>query len=132
MRVWQCVLAVILFVVTSVARADTVTVNDEHGGLLMWYQWQWARFAAQKVNVRIAGPCVSACTVLLGYIPRKDICVTPKASFGFHLATMQFATDDLWRAYPEDIRAWINKHGGLTYQVIWLQVPELYKYFRKC
>ena len=118
--------------VTSVATAKTVEVNDPNGGLVMWYQYMWSKLASENVNVRVAGPCVSACTILLGYIPRDHICVTPGASFGFHLATMQFATDDLWKAYPEDIRSWINQHGGLTRQLIYLQGPTLLKLFHKC
>jgi hypothetical protein len=114
------------------ARAKTVEVNDPHGGLLMWYQWMWSKLGAEKVNVRIVGQCVSACTVLLGYIPRENICATSNASLGFHLATMQFATDDLWKAYPADIRAWITQHGGLTYNLLWLQGPALYKLIHKC
>jgi hypothetical protein len=126
-------LAAILAFATSVARAETiVNVSDDHGGLLFAYQLQWAGLATQKVSVRIAGPCVSACTVLLGYIPRENICVTPNASLGFHLATMQFATDALWRAYPQDIRAWIEKNGGLTYQVIYLHAPAIYRFLQKC
>jgi hypothetical protein len=136
MKAWQSTLfAVVVAIIglgTSGARAGTVDVLDEHGGLLMAYQLQWANLAAQKVNVRIVGPCVSACTVLMGYIPRKDICVMPKASFGFHAATMQFATNDLWRAYPPDIRAWITQHGGLTSQLIWLQAPHIYRFFKRC
>ncbi len=123
---------ILLSLAASGARAKTVEVNDPHGGLLMWYQWMWSKLAAEKVSVRIVGQCVSACTVLLGYIPRENICVTPSASLGFHLATMQFATDDLWKAYPADIRGWITQHGGLTSNLLWLQVPVLYKFIHKC
>ena len=49
------------------------------------------------VNVRIVGPCQSACTVLLGHIPRNRICVMPGPSFGFHLAHLPPATATLWR-----------------------------------
>jgi len=132
MRAWQLFLVAILWFAASTARAETVDVSDDHGGILFLYQMQWSKLGAQGVNVRIVGPCVSACTVLLGYIPRKNICVTPKASFGFHLATMDFATQDLLRAYPSDIRSWIDEHGGLTHQVLWLQPPSLYRFFHKC
>ncbi len=55
------------------------------------------------------------------------------ATFGFHLATMQFATEQLWKAYPQDIRAWIDRHGGLAFfQILWMQAPETYRFFRKC
>ena len=70
--------------------------------------------------------------MLLGYVPRKNICVTEKGVLGFHLATMAFATKQLLEAYPDDIKAWIDQHGGLTYQVLWMQAPETYHYFQKC
>ncbi len=132
MRAWRCFLIAILSLVTSAASAETVEITGDWGGFLFAYQIKWAKLAEQKPDVRIAGPCVSACTVRLGYIPRDNICVTPNGSLGFHLATMQFATDDLWKAYPEDIRTWIEQKGGLTYQVMWLQAPDLYKFFHKC
>ena len=67
--------------------------------------------------MRISGVCLSACTILLGYVPRKNICMTDKGVLGFHLATMEFATRQLMEVYPDYIKAWIAKRGGLTYQV---------------
>lgn len=122
----------ILALGTSAARAETVYISDDHGGLLSAYQMQWATLGSQGVKVRIAGPCVSACTVLLGYIPRKSICVTSSASLGFHLATTDYATRDLLSAYPADLRLWIEQHGGLTFQLMWLQAPDIYRFFRRC
>jgi hypothetical protein len=74
----------------------------------------------------------SACTVLIGYIPRQHICVAPGGYLGFHWATAGFATQELWSAYPSDIRLWISQHGGLSDQMLWLQAPSIYRYFRKC
>jgi hypothetical protein len=71
-------------------------------------------------------------TILLGYIPRERTCVSPRASLGFHLAARDFVTEDLLRACPLDIRLWIEQHGGLTHQIIWLQAPDIYGYFRRC
>ena len=132
MKAWHAVLASILLVAPSLANAKTVQIFDDRGGLVIAYQMQWAMLAPQRVNVQIAGPCVSACTILLGYIPREKICVSSRASLGFHLATPDFVTQDLLRAYPLDIRLWIAQHGGLTHQIIWLQAPDIYGYFRKC
>jgi hypothetical protein len=70
--------------------------------------------------------------VLLGHIPRAKICVTPAASFGFHLAHLQSATATLWAAYQPDIRAWITAHGGLHPDRMWMRAPDTYKYFRRC
>lgn len=132
MRFWQCCLVFILSLVASLARAETVEITDDRGGLVFAYQLKWEQLQTQKVNVRIAGRCLSACTIFLGYIPRRDICVMPNAALGFHLATLPSVTKQLLDEYPEDIRAWIDQHGGLTFQVIWMQAPEIFHYFRKC
>lgn len=133
MRLRQCLLAAIVSFVPSLASAEVIEVSNDLGGFVFLYQQRWEKLAAQKVSVRVSGRCTSACTVLLGYIPRKDICVTPNGSFGFHAATMQFATDQLWKIYPEDIRAWITQHGGLTFfNILWLQAPDVYRFVHKC
>ena len=132
MRVWQLLLVIFLSFSTEAARAQTIDVSDYHGGLINAYQNQWTTLAAQGVRVRIVGPCVSACTILVGYFPRRNICVMPNAYLGFHWATTAFHTQELWNAYPPDIRLWISQHGGLTNQMIWLQAPNIYRYFRRC
>lgn len=114
------------------AHAETINVSDDHGGSVAAYDARWAAIAARGANVRIVGPCQSACTVLLGHIPRRRICVTPNASFGFHLAHLPSATATLWHAYQPDIRAWIKAHGGLTRDFIWMRAPDIFRHFRKC
>jgi hypothetical protein len=114
------------------AQAETINVIDNHGGRVVEYDARWRALAQRRVRVRIVGPCQSACTVLLGHIPRGRICVMPNASFGFHLAHLPSATATLWRAYQSDIRAWINAHGGLTPSFIWMRAPDIFRYFHKC
>jgi len=132
MGVRHLLFTAVLLLGTTAADAETVDVSDDHGGLLATYQTEWASLAARGVRVRIVGPCVSACTVLVGYIPRANICATPNAYLGFNWATTEFHTQQLWSTYPPDIRQWISQHGGLTNQIIWLRAPQIYKYFRKC
>jgi len=114
------------------ARAATIDVYDDHGGSVAAYDARWSSLAAQGASVRIVGPCQSACTVLLGHIPRSRICVMPQAGLGFHLANLKSAQATLWAAYPEDIRGWINAHGGLTPTLMWMQAPDIFRYFRRC
>src|ERR1700730_9826935 len=112
MRTWRFLLATLFSLITSAASAETIQITDDRGGFLFFYQQKWEKIALQHPNVRIAGVCLSACTVLLGYVPRKNICVTEKGVLGFHLATMEFATKQLLEAYPDDIKAWLDEHGG--------------------
>ncbi len=132
MRAWQALVVVVLSLATSVARAETIEITGDWGGLLVAYEAKWAELAKRDVNVRVDGPCVSACTVLLGYIPRAKICATPKGAFGFHLAIPAFITPSLWKDYPPDIQTWITGKGGLGLTVMWLQAPEIYKFVHRC
>jgi hypothetical protein len=114
------------------ASAETITVSDNHGGSVVAYSARWEEYARRGVSVRIVGPCQSACTVLLGHIPRNRICVTPNASFGFHLAHRPDMTAILRAAYAPDITAWINAHGGLKPDFMWMRAPDTYRYFKRC
>lgn len=132
MKIPVAVFAALLCLAAQAARAETIDVSDNHGGRVAEYDARWAAHARAGASVRIVGPCQSACTVLLGHIPRSRICVTPQASFGFHLAHLPQATATLWHAYAPDIKSWINAHGGLQRDFIWMHAPDTYRYFHKC
>src|SRR3984893_14266754 len=108
----KCLVLAVLICIAGPADAETIDVFDNHGGSVAEYNARWADLAARGVSVRIVGPCQSACTVLLGHIPRSRICVTPEARFGFHLAHRGDMTAALWNAYTSDARACSNAHGG--------------------
>jgi hypothetical protein len=114
------------------ARAETINVYDDHGGVVPDYDARWAALAARGVDVKIVGPCQSACTILLAHIPYDRICVTPQARFGFHLAKVQRSTDMLWAGYSAGIRDWITARGGLTPDFKWMGAPDTYRFFHKC
>jgi hypothetical protein len=132
MRVRFGLLALTIIALSAMAGAETIDVSDNHGGLVSVYDSRWAGLAARGVHVRIVGPCQSACTVLLGHIPRANICVTPRASFGFHQAGFPRSTAILWAAYSSDIRAWIDQHGGLQKNFVWMRAPDTYRFFKRC
>jgi hypothetical protein len=64
--------------------------------------------------------------LVLGMVPLNRICVTPRASLGFHMAyydtsatfgnkvTSYAGTADLMSYYPETVKGWIARNGGLT------------------
>src|SRR5262249_39451473 len=115
----QVLLITTLCVGSVQVSAETIDVSDNHGGRVVEYHQRWAELAARGVNVGIVGPCQSACTVLIGHVSGDKICVTPRASVGFHLGRTMTATGILWTTYLADIRAWIDQHGGLARQFIW-------------
>ena len=75
--------------------------------------------------------CLSACTLVLGLVPREKICATQHARFGFHAAwmpdnngrpvTSPLGTQALWNIYPPSVRRWISSHGGLSRKMIFLE-----------
>ena len=78
----------------------------------------------------------------LSSIPRNRICVTPKAVLGFHAPRWvdgqgrQYAATAETRifvaTYPAPVRAWIERHGGLTSKLILLRGRELTSMFPRC
>src|SRR5579872_6431292 len=93
---WQAALAGALgsTVVTFVActTAPTATAADirivrDPGGEVSSYIQKFEDVRASGERVVIDGPCLSACTLLTGLIPRDHICVTHRALLGFHAAS---------------------------------------------
>jgi hypothetical protein len=81
--------------------------------------------------------------LLTGIIPHNRVCVTARATLGFHAASYyDDATRSLvptragsrlvMRLYPAAIRHWINAHGGLTPRLIQLRGRELAALYHTC
>ena len=93
-------------------------------------------------RVVIDGACLSACTLVLGIVPRNRICVTRRAMLGFHAAWMPGAngkpvpsavgTQALWDLYPQNVRKWINSRGGLSSKMMFLRGSELAAMYPQC
>jgi hypothetical protein len=141
---WQAVLAGALASVfmTCAASADVRIVGDP-GGEVSSYVQKYREMRATGEHVVIDGPCLSACTLLTGILPRSQVCVTSRAMLGFHAASYY---DDasrslvptrqgsrvVMRLYPAQIRSWIDRHGGLKPQLLMLRGPELAAFYRPC
>jgi len=141
---WQAVLAGALasVFVTCAAAADVRIVGDP-GGEVSSYIRKFHKLRASGERIVIDGPCLSACTLLTGIIPRDRVCVTSRAVLGFHAASYY---DDasrslvptregsrlVMRFYPPAIRAWIDRHGGLMPQLIALHGRELAALYHRC
>ena len=126
----------------ATSAATTVRITDDRGGNIGDY---WSRFTAlrdAKEHVVIDGICSSACTMVLGIVPSDRICVTDNAKLGFHAAyrpgflgsriVNEPATRTLMSIYPDAIRQWVARNGGLGTETIYLSGPELFALFRKC
>ena len=61
-------------------------ITRDHGGYVEEYKTKYARIRDRNERVIIDGICNSACTLVFGIVPMNKICVTPRASIGFHQA----------------------------------------------
>jgi hypothetical protein len=121
-------------VIVSPANA-TMRITGDPGGLVVDYV---ERFEAARVSgepVIIDGPCLSACTLAIGILPRGQLCATPNAVLGFHAAwrltenggrvTSPDVTRAMYEVYPANVREWIARRGGLTSRIVILKGREL-------
>ena len=149
---WQAALAgalgstVVTFVACTTAPTATaaeIRIVRDPGGEVSSYIQKFEDVRASGERVVIDGPCLSACTLLTGLIPRDHICVTHRALLGFHAASYYDDTSRslvptrkgshlLMRLYPGPIRNWILHHGGLTPKLIALRGRELSALYRTC
>jgi hypothetical protein len=119
-----------------------VRIVDDPGGRIGTYVDRYQGMRSSGEMVIIDGYCASACTIVLGTVPRDRICVTSRARLGFHAAwdsgsngrriTNPEATQSLYSMYPFEIRRWIDQRGGLTAHVIFLSGRELAAMYRPC
>jgi hypothetical protein len=79
------VVATMMAIAVSPALA-TKRITDDPGGQIGPYLESLAALRSSGEQVVIDGPCLSACTMVLGVIPRDHICVTSRARLGFHAA----------------------------------------------
>jgi hypothetical protein len=113
----------------------TVRIAGDRGGQIGHYRQTFAAFRSSGERVVIDGDCLSACTLVLGLVPRAQLCVTARARFGFHSAWMpasdgrsiisSVGTRMLWDIYPTTVQNWISRHGGLSREMIYLQGRDL-------
>jgi len=127
----------------SVSSASaTVRIVSDYGGQIGPYLEQFAALRSSGERVVIDGPCLSACTMLLGIIPRDRICVTRRARLGFHAAwnpgddgapiVSRGGTQLLMEIYPQHVRQWIARQGGLQQRMVFLTGRELASMYRAC
>jgi hypothetical protein len=136
----RAVYAAMLLIASIVPTAATVRIYDDRGGQIGDYLAKYQALRMSGERVAIDGTCASACTMLLGAIPRNRICVTPRAVLAFHSAwalsgdsvVSREGNRYLWSNYPRDIRDWISRHGGLGSQIIYLRGPELSAMYPTC
>jgi hypothetical protein len=117
-------------------------IAEDRGGQIGHYLQTFAVLRSSGENVVVDGNCLSACTLLLGLIPKSRVCATSRARFGFHAAwmpdidgrpvTSSMGTEALWNIYPGPVKRWINRHGGLSRKMIYMQGREMHGIVADC
>jgi hypothetical protein len=128
-------------IATAMARAE-VRILASPGGEVGPFLDLFEKVRDSGERVVIDGPCLSACTLVFSIVPSERICVTRRAVLGFHAARSIdrrgriYAEPEASRlvleAYPDPIRNWIVRRGGLTSRLLLLRGRELASMYRTC
>jgi hypothetical protein len=140
--VFTLLLAVALWVfATMLARAE-VRILASPGGQVGPFIDLFEKVRNSGERVVIDGPCLSACTLVVSMVPSERICVTRRAVLGFHAARSMDRRGRLYaepeasklvlEAYPDPVRDWIVRRGGLTSRLLLLRGRELASMYRSC
>jgi hypothetical protein len=127
-----CVIAALMS--TTFAGA-TIRITSDRGGRIVDYVERFNEARAAGEQVVIDGYCLSACTLVVGMLPREQVCATPRSVLGFHAAwrptadggkvSSAIATQVMMDVYPPELRRWIGRRGGLSPRLLLLQGREL-------
>jgi hypothetical protein len=139
----SCIVLIGAALTNEAASAAVLIISNDVGGEVSSYVQKFQQMRAAGERVVIDGPCLSACTLLTGIIPRDRVCVTSRAELGFHAASYyddasrsfiptRAGSEEVMRFYPATVRAWIGRHGGLTPKLKMMRGEELTALYRTC
>jgi hypothetical protein len=121
-----------------------MVIYFEPGGVIKEHVETWQELARSGADVEILGPCYSACTLIVTYVPKKRLCFGAFATLQFHLAWNREtgkpsldSTQWMLKQYPPEIYDWIMERGGIANMTIptfmELRAPSLWRMgYRQC
>ena len=86
MRAHLIAATVLSTALTITSACAPVLISGDNGDLMEDYTARFQQVRQSGEPVVIDGACYSACTMLLGLLPRDQVCATPNAVLGFHAA----------------------------------------------
>lgn len=97
-----------------------VVMQWEPGGHITQHEYRFRSLASMGSPVEIRGACISACTLVMSYVPKERICFGEGSYLSFHAAVSSMetwayngeATKRMYQSYPVEIKAWIDGRGG--------------------
>jgi hypothetical protein len=120
------------------------TYEDHEGGDVDEFAAKYEQIRESGRKVEIDGPCVSACTIVAS-LPKDQVCVTPRAALGVHLASdavnddpdddrvdVQYTDWAVKKYYPKTLQVWIKTHGGLQEEPKFVRGNDLLAIFNAC
>jgi len=111
--------------------------DDHDGGDIEIFAAKYDKIKKSGRKVVIDGLCFSACTIVAS-LPKDQVCVTPNASLGVHLAESDDGVDTEYtdwavkKYYPLALQDWIKKHGGLSEEPKYVKGNDLLTIFDAC
>jgi hypothetical protein len=98
---------------------DKVVMTWGAGGRIVEHRLTFESYFRAGTKVELRGPCYSACTLLLGYLEKANLCIARGAFMAFHAARgekyknyLPNETRAMYETFPPEIRRWIEKQGG--------------------
>jgi hypothetical protein len=136
MRHTSLMLVGVAAAVISISPASaTILITGDPGGAVIAYVERFLAARASGEPVIIDGPCLSACTLAIGILPRGQVCATPKAVLGFHAAWRQTTNGGRRRDRPpgggrEGCRAPFSRYRCTTLRLLmaWVLGPLPWAY----
>jgi hypothetical protein len=119
-------------------------LQNERGGEIFGHTVRFQSLGASSNQIEVRGTCPSACTLVVSYVPREQLCFAEDAYLSFHQARSSIdhepapaATKAMFDSYPPDIRGWLAAKGGLEklpYSSFWiLRASDLWQMgYRRC
>lgn len=96
---------------------DSYTIDIDYGGSVAEYIAKYNDWKKGESKVVVDGPCISACTFMLGILNDNQVCVTKRGFFAFHSASYgngefaEEATKLFWFMYPERVKTILRTLG---------------------
>lgn len=133
--VFLAALTVILIVEHGRASIKPYVINDDAGGFISSYLDHYRALRDSHVKVEIRGDCVSACTLVMHYIPRSRACVGPEAHFGFHMARRvldggavpdpEMTKELIELYYPKPVQDWLKDKTLTVEHILYMDAAEI-------
>ena len=102
--------------VLSTPALAAYTIRADYGGGVVEYIQKYTDLKEHQGKLKLDGLCMSACTLFLGIMPKKDTCATEGSLLAFHSASAggmysSEGTRLVWNMYPQRVQEYLLKRG---------------------